>query len=67
MNFIKDPILIDLQELKNKELSEKALKKAILKQIENFLLELGVGFSFVGSEKKIKVGNNFRYEIIFVI
>ena len=61
MNFIKDPILIDLQELKNKELSEKALKKAILKQIENFLLELGVGFSFVGSEKKIKVGNNFRY------
>ena len=51
MEFIKDPLLIDLQELKEKELNEKALKKAILKQIEKFLLELGIGFSFVGSEK----------------
>ncbi len=61
MDFIKDPLLIDLQELKDKELNEKALKKAILKQIETFLLELGAGFSFVGSEKKIKVGNKFHY------
>lgn len=61
MEFIKDPLLLDLQELKNKELNEKALKQAILKQIEKFLLELGVGFSFVGSEKKIKVGDNYHY------
>ncbi len=61
MEFIKDPLLIDIGELKDKELSEKALKKAILKQIETFLLELGIGFSFVGSEKKLKVGNKFHY------
>ncbi len=61
MEFIKDPLLIDLQQLKEKELSEKALKQAILKQIETFLLELGVGFSFVSSEKKIKVGDKFHY------
>ena len=61
MEFIKDPLLIELKELKDKELNEKALKKAILKQIEKFLLELGVGFSFMGSEKKIKVGNKFHY------
>jgi len=61
MDFIKDPLLIDLQELKEKELNEKALKQAILKQIEKFLLELGIGFSFVGSEIKIKVGNKFNY------
>jgi len=61
MEFIKDPLLIDMQELKDKELNEKALKKAILKQIENFLLELGVGFSFMGSEKKLKVGGKFHY------
>ena len=61
MEFIKDPLLIDLQELKEKELNEKALKKAILKQIEKFLLELGVGFSFIGSEKKIKIANKFHY------
>lgn len=61
MDFIKDPLLIDLQELKDKALNEKALKKAILKQIETFLLELGAGFSFVGSEKKIKVRDKFHY------
>ncbi len=61
IDFIKDPLFIDLQELKDKELNEKALKKAILKQIEIFLLELGIGFSFVGSEKKIKVGDKFHY------
>ncbi len=61
MEFIKDPLLIDLQELKDKELNEKALKQAILKQIETFLLELGAGFSFMGSEKKLKVGGKFHY------
>jgi len=61
MEFIKDPLLIDLEELKDKELNEKALKQAILKQIETFLLELGIGFSFVGSEKKLKVGDKFHY------
>jgi len=61
MDFIKNPLLIDLKSLKNKQLSEKALKKAMLKQIEKFLLELGIGFSFVGSEVKIKVGNNYKY------
>jgi len=61
IDFIKDPLLIDLQELKEKELNEKALKKAILKEIEKFLLELGIGFSFVGSEKKIKIGEKFHY------
>ena len=61
MDFIKDPLLLDLQELKEKELNEKALKQAILRQIEKFLLELGVGFSFMGSEKKLKVGNKFHY------
>jgi len=61
MEFIKDPLLIDLGELKDKQLNEKALKQAILKQIETFLLELGIGFSFVGSEKKLKVGDKFHY------
>lgn len=61
MGFIKDPLLLDSQELKDKELNEKALKQSILRQIEKFLLELGVGFSFMGSEKKLKVGNKFHY------
>ena len=61
MDFIKDPLLLDLNGLKDKQLDEKALRKVMLKQIEKFLLELGIGFSFVGSEVKIKIGNNYKY------
>jgi len=61
IDFIKDPLLLELRELKDKELDEKALKKILLNQIEKFLLELGVGFFFGGSEVKIKVGDNFHY------
>ena len=59
-DFIKNPILI-----KNKYnyeiISEKTLKQLILEDIENFMNELGKGFSFIGSEYKIKLGNNYNY------
>ena len=59
-DFIKNPILI-----KNiydyKEISEKVLQKLILEDIENFLLELGNGFTFIKSEYKIKIGNRYNY------
>lgn len=66
LDMIKDPILISIGNKKIDKLTEKALKKYILESIEKVLLELGVGFSFVGSEKKIKVGNNYRYiDLVF--
>ncbi len=66
LDMIKDPILISMGNKKIDKLSEKALKKYILENIEKVLLELGVGFSFVGSEKKIKVGNNYRFiDLVF--
>ena len=37
------------------------LKKIILENIENFLEELGSGFSFIKSEYKIKVDNTYNY------
>ena len=59
-DMIKNPIII-----KNKydtnEISEKMLKDLIIEDIENFLLELGDGFSFIGSEYKIKIGHNPNY------
>lgn len=51
-SMLKDPILI----IKNNEvdkLSEKALRNYILTNIEKFLLELGVGFAFIGSEVRL--------------
>ena len=66
LDMIKEPILISIGKTKVDKITEKALKKYILESIEKILLELGVGFSFVGSEKKIKVGNSYRYiDLVF--
>ena len=66
LDMIKDPILISIGNKNIDKLTEKALKKYILESIEKVLLELGCGFSFVGSEKRIKVGNNYRFiDLVF--
>ena len=58
--MIKEPILI-----KNKGnyevISEKILKQLILENIDDFLLELGNGFSYIASEYKIKLGDRYNY------
>lgn len=59
-DFIKDPILI-----KNKyntdKISEKMLKQLILEDLDNFLKELGKGFTYVSNEYPIKIGNRYNY------
>ena len=58
-DYIKNPIVI-----KNNGyeiISERVLKYLILEDIENFLKELGEGFSFIGSEYKIKIGDRYNY------
>jgi predicted nuclease of restriction endonuclease-like (RecB) superfamily len=60
-DMIKDPILIKTNKNIDK-LSEKALKEFILDKIEEFLLELGVGFLFAGSE--VKLGKH-RCDLLF--
>ena len=58
-DMIHDPILINID---NKEkMSEKILKKYILKELEHFFLELGTGFTFVGSEYKLSYDNKNYY------
>ena len=37
--------------------SEKDLEAAILREIEAFILELGVGFTFVSRQKRITINN----------
>ncbi len=59
-DFVKNPILIKNSYNYN-EISEKVLKQLILEDIDNFLLELGNGFSYIGNEYKIKLGNNYNY------
>ena len=60
VDFVKNPIII--KNSNNYEtISEKVLQKLILEDIESFMKELGNSFSFIGSEYKIRLGNNFNY------
>ena len=59
-DLVKNPILI--KNTSNYEIiSEKLLQKLILDDIEKFMKELGDSFCFIGSEYKIKMGNNYNY------
>ncbi|CCY46871.1 putative uncharacterized protein [Firmicutes bacterium CAG:822] len=58
--FIKNPIIIKVGDKKEK-LSEYALHQSILENIDDFLKELGIGFTYVGSEVKIKMGDTYNY------
>ena len=59
-DLIKNPIVIR-NSLDVNEISEKYLKKIILDDVESFMKELGSGYSFIGSEYKIKIGDNYNY------
>ena len=58
--LIKNPILIKVKN-KNEKLTEYALHQSILENIDDFLKELGIGFTYVGSEVKIKIGDRYHY------
>ena len=59
-DLVKNPIIINNPS--NKEiLTEKTLKLLILEDIDNFLKELGDGFSYIANEYKIKIGNTYNY------
>ena len=59
-DFVKNPIIIRNKN-NYKNISEKILQKLILEDIEYFMKELGNGFSFIGSEYKIKIANTYNY------
>ena len=53
---IKDRLGIDKENI-----SERILKDLILEDLDNFLLELGEGFTYIRNEYKIKIGNTYNY------
>ena len=59
-DFIKNPILIRNNYNYNK-ISEKILKQLILEDLDNFLIELGEGFTYIKNEYKIKLGDRYNY------
>ena len=58
--LIKNPIIIKTNNIPEK-VNEYVLHQIILENIDSFLKELGVGFAYIGSEVKIKMGNKYNY------
>ena len=61
----KDPYFLDFLQLNDRYL-ERDVEDAILRQMEQFILELGVGFSFVARQKRIQVDeDDFYLDLLF--
>ena len=60
VDTVKNPILIR-NTTSNYDISEKMLQKLILENLNEFLDELGDGYSYVKNEYKIKIGNSYNY------
>lgn len=57
---LKDPYVLDFLEL-NDHYLEKDLEDAILRELEQFLLELGAGFTFIARQKRLQIDNDDFY------
>jgi len=53
---IKDPYVLEFLDLKD-EYSESDLEEALIRHLETFLLELGGDFTFVGRQRRLRVGD----------
>ena len=61
----KDPYNFDFLTL-DKEAHERDLERGLLDHLRQFLLELGIGFAFVGSQYRLTVGNEeFYIDLLF--
>lgn len=62
---IRDPYFLEFLNLKD-EYSESDLEEALILHLEKFLLELGGDFTFVGRQKRLKIGDQwFRVDLVF--
>ena len=61
-DVIKDPYVFEFLGLpEEKVVMESDLEKALISHIEKFLLELGKGFMYVGSQQRVTLGNTHYY------
>lgn len=65
--IIKDPMTLEFLGLKGESAYyEKDLETAIITHLQDFLLELGNGFSFVARQKRIHIdGDDFFVDLVF--
>jgi predicted nuclease of restriction endonuclease-like (RecB) superfamily len=63
--ILKDPYILDFLQL-NDRYYERDLEDAVLRELEQFLLELGAGFTFVERQKRIQIDDeDFYIDLLF--
>jgi predicted nuclease of restriction endonuclease-like (RecB) superfamily len=63
--LLKDPYNFEFLTLAD-EVQERDLERALVERIRDFLLELGVGFAFVGSQYRLEVdGDEYFIDLLF--
>lgn len=61
-DIIRDPYVFEFVGIpEDKPMMESDLERALVQQIEKFLLELGRGFMFVGTQQRVTVNNTHYY------
>src|SRR3546814_20076505 len=55
---IKDPYVLEFLDLKD-EYSESDLEQALIRRLEDFLLELGDGFTLVGRQRRWRIDQHW--------
>jgi predicted nuclease of restriction endonuclease-like (RecB) superfamily len=62
---IKDPFILEFLNLKD-EYSESDLEAALIHRLEDFMLELGDDFAFIGRQRRLRIGNEwYRVDLLF--
>jgi len=62
---VRDPLVLEFLGLKD-EYSETDLEEALLRHLENFLLELGGDFAFIGRQRRLRIGGEwYRIDLLF--
>lgn len=62
---IKDPYVLEFLGLRD-EYSETDLEAALIRHLENFLLELGSDFCFIGRQRRLRIGDEwYRVDLVF--
>lgn len=62
---VKDPYVLEFLRLKD-EYSETDVEEALIRHLESFLLELGGDFTFVGRQRRLRVGSAwYRVDLLF--
>lgn len=66
-DIIREPYILDFLQIPEPyQLNETELEKRLVSSLQNFLLELGKGFAFIGRQYRITLGNRHHYvDLVF--